>query len=64
MFVERKRQNLTLDQLAKRSGLSFTTVCLLENEKYKCDVSYNTLKKIADVLSVDVECFITKTYKK
>lgn len=51
--LERAKQNITLNELAKRSGISPTTLSFLENGKK--NYRMGTVAKIADALGVGVD---------
>lgn len=55
----RSEQNLTLSELAKRSGLSKAYLSRLEN--HKAPLSVDNLASISDALSVPIELFFSST---
>ena len=54
--IERIKQGLTQQELAKLSGVSEPTVCHIENNKYK---SLNSIGKVCRVLDLDLEKLLT-----
>lgn len=48
----RKKSGLTLDQLAEKTGISKRSICMYEANE--TDVPYMRLKKIAEVLNVNI----------
>ena len=53
----RKEQNLTIDQLSKKSGISMPTICAIENEKRKPHLP------ILQKLSVALNCSFDELYE-
>lgn len=49
----RRRRNLTQTELAERAGVHVTTVRRLELYPGKCQTTWSTLKRLADVLGVE-----------
>lgn len=49
----RTKKGWTQQELAEKSGVSRTTICLLENHKADC-ANTNTLVRLADALNMKV----------
>lgn len=56
--VARAKENLTINELAKRSGVGATTISFVENAKK--EVRLGTLEKIAKALNKSLEDLISE----
>jgi len=61
LSTERQRQNISMNQLAARSGLSQSLISLLERGRR--NPTLETLLRISDVLEVDLGTIITRACK-
>lgn len=57
-YQARQKQNLTLKQLAEKTGVSRASLCYLENGKNR--LSFHKIEKLADALRLDLRFCVVK----
>ena len=55
----RERENISMNQLAKKAGISQSLVCDIENGKVK-NPGVRTMKRIADALNCSLDDLVTE----